>query len=114
MKDFFTLHEMVKTDTGLDNSFDTLLDVRNLERLMIVLSVLRHLVQECIHVNSGYRSYDVNDSVGGVSNSKHRIGKAADIRCKDMRALEEYCKLFHRTGVFTECVVHETYIHVAI
>ena len=36
-----------------------------------------------IIINSGYRSEAVNRKVGGVSNSQHLIGQAADIHPKD-------------------------------
>ena len=36
-----------------------------------------------IIVNSGFRSETVNRRVGGVSNSQHLLGQAADIRPKD-------------------------------
>jgi uncharacterized protein YcbK (DUF882 family) len=32
-------------------------------------------------INSGYRTVEHNIKVGGVKNSAHTIGKAADIRC---------------------------------
>ena len=36
-----------------------------------------------IMVNSGYRNADVNRRVGGVGNSQHMLGQAADIRPRD-------------------------------
>ena len=36
-----------------------------------------------IIINSGYRSEAVNRKVGGVSNSQHLVGQAADIRPRD-------------------------------
>ena len=36
-----------------------------------------------IIINSGYRSPAVNKKVGGVSNSQHLLGQAADIRPSD-------------------------------
>ena len=36
-----------------------------------------------IIINSGFRNDDVNRKVGGVKNSQHRLGQAADIRPKD-------------------------------
>ena len=36
-----------------------------------------------IIINSGFRNEDVNRKVGGVKNSQHLLGQAADIRPKD-------------------------------
>lgn len=36
-----------------------------------------------IIINSGFRNESVNRKVGGVANSQHLIGQAADIRPKD-------------------------------
>ena len=36
-----------------------------------------------IIINSGFRNEDVNHKVGGVTNSQHLIGQAADIHPKD-------------------------------
>ena len=38
-----------------------------------------------IIINSGFRSNEVNKMVGGVSNSQHLRGQAADIRPRDTR-----------------------------
>lgn len=53
--------------------------LENVRLLATELQKLRDFVGLPIKVNSGYRSPSHNDSVGGVSNSKHLIGIAADI-----------------------------------
>jgi uncharacterized protein YcbK (DUF882 family) len=53
----------------------------NVCKLMEQLEIIREeLGNNSIHINSGYRTPSHNASVGGVSNSQHLIGKAADIR----------------------------------
>jgi len=39
-----------------------------------------------IHITSGYRNPEVNKAVGGVSNSDHALGYAADITASGMTA----------------------------
>jgi len=46
------------------------------------LQILRDHLGESIHINSGYRSPAYNKRIGGVKNSQHVLGKAADITCK--------------------------------
>lgn len=43
------------------------------------LQVLRDYLKSPIRINSGYRSKEYNKKIGGVSNSQHINGKAADI-----------------------------------
>lgn len=83
----FTFKELIKTDTGLDNLPNDMNVIRNLVRLAEFLQIIRNELQLPIIVNSGYRSKEVNESVGGVSSSYHVKGIAADIRCSDMDKL---------------------------
>ena len=51
-------------------------------------------------INSGFRNADVNLKVGGVKNSQHLLGQAADIRPKDPAQfwpLVEYLKICEHT-----------------
>lgn len=79
----FTLEELVKSETalrkGLDNTpSDTI--VSNLKLLAEkVLQPVRESYGKGVKVNSGYRSPDVNASVGGSRTSDHCKGQAADI-----------------------------------
>jgi len=51
----------------------------NILELAENLQVLRNEVGKPIHINSAYRSPSHNKKVGGVSDSQHLLGKAADI-----------------------------------
>lgn len=76
---YFTINELTKTSTGLDNTPSK--DVQaNLEYLVNnVLDKVREIYGKPIKVNSGYRSTLVNKKVGGASNSQHTKGEAVDI-----------------------------------
>jgi len=54
----------------------------NIQKLAGQLQILRDNLGESIHINSGYRTPAYNKRIGGVSNSQHVLGKAADITCK--------------------------------
>jgi len=54
----------------------------NIQKLAEQLQILRGHLGESIHINSGYRSPAYNKRIGGVKNSQHVLGKAADITCK--------------------------------
>lgn len=83
----FTFTEMTKTDSGLVNIPDDMNVIRNLVRLSEFLQIIRNELQLPIIVNSGYRSKEVNEAVGGVLSSYHVKGLAADIKCADMDKL---------------------------
>ena len=83
----FSFSELIKTDTELDNTPNDMNVIRNLVRLSEFLQIIRNELQLPIIVNSGYRSKEVNESVGGVSSSYHCKGLAADIKCADMDKL---------------------------
>lgn len=52
----------------------------NLVLLAIELQKLRDKLNRPIVINSGYRTEAKNRAVGGVPNSQHLSGKAADVR----------------------------------
>ena len=49
----------------------------------LLLEPVRQAIGCPILINSGYRNDSVNRKVGGVANSRHRLGQAADIRPRD-------------------------------
>lgn len=49
------------------------------QRLMDVLDAIRERIGQPIYVNSGYRCPVHNEFVGGVPNSQHALGTAADL-----------------------------------
>lgn len=83
----FTFKELIKTDTGLDNTPSDMNVLSNICRLAAFLQTIRNELHLPIIVNSAYRSKEVNEAVGGVSSSYHVKGLAADIKCSDMDKL---------------------------
>lgn len=116
MKNYFSFHELVHTNSGIKNEPYLPDYKKNLSQLRDVLSVLRHFVGKPIRVNSGFRSEALNIHVKGAPNSYHLVGRAADISCSDstMEVLDYWCKTFYDRGIFIEYINHVTYIHVAI
>lgn len=80
----FTIKELTKSATAnrlkIDNT-PTDSVIKNLNDLVDnVLDPLRKAYGKPIVVTSGYRSQKLNKAVGGVPNSQHTLGQAADIR----------------------------------
>ena len=92
---YFTIAELCNSDTadrlGIINRLpkEYLPNVQGL--IDRVLDPLREWYGKPIYVNSGYRCPELNKAVGGVENSFHVSGCAADI---DARSYEENKKLF--------------------
>ena len=81
----FTLEEMVATSHRRLQDTPTLEVVQNLQKLcVLVLQPLRDTLGAPVYINSGYRSKRLNARVGGVPNSRHLQGKAADIHCDNL------------------------------
>ena len=70
---------MATSHKGLQDT-PTLEVVQNLQKLcVLVLQPLRDAIGRPVYINSGYRSKRLNARVGGVPNSYHLRGLAADI-----------------------------------
>ena len=80
----FSLEEF-KCKDGSDIPNDVL---PNIIELAKNLQFLRDYLGKSITINSGYRSPKYNAKIGGVKNSQHVKGKAADIVVKGMTPKE--------------------------
>lgn len=80
----FTLEELLRTNYPALQDEPSTQVVVNLTRLAaLVLQPLRDAIGCAVRVTSGYRSARLNYYVGGVADSKHRLGLAADIHVND-------------------------------
>ncbi len=76
----FTLQELMATSHGKLQDMPTGEVILNLTFLCArVLQPLRDTIGRPVYINSGYRSKSLNARVGGVPNSYHLRGLAADI-----------------------------------
>lgn len=60
----------------------------NILLLVKELQTLRDFIGKPITINSGYRSPEYNNKIGGASRSQHLLGKAADIRVEGVSPRE--------------------------
>ena len=79
----FTLQELTKSADALRKGLDNTPSVEAIENLRLlvtnILQPVRNNYGKSVVVNSGYRSVQVNASVGGSATSDHCKGMAADI-----------------------------------
>ena len=121
---YFKIEELTHSQAAKAHSIanvPTAEALKNLEQLVCnVLDPLRERWGVPIYVNSGYRCPLLNKKVGGVANSYHLRGMAADITAKSVfynTALYTELRILHREGLIplTECYMERQgfYIHVA-
>lgn len=104
LSDNFTLEELIRSNTadskGIDNTpCDEIIE--NLQYLAeTVLQPIRERYGRPISITSGYRCEKLNKAVGGVSNSQHKSGQAADI---DVGDKEDNKELFNIIEDMVNC-----------
>ena len=124
LTEHFTLEEMAASGTAIR------MGIRNwpngeqagsLHQLCVnVLEPLRLRFGRII-IASGYRCPQVNSAVGGVKNSQHMRGEAADIHCSSLEEAHRYYDFIRLNLVFDQlllerrmrngcCWVHVSYI----
>lgn len=83
MAKYFTVAEMLKSETADKNKIQNIPSVevqQNIEELLEVLDDLREFYGKPIKITSGYRCSELNRLVGGSPTSAHVIGYAADLQ----------------------------------
>lgn len=118
--DYFTLEEFINSATAqrlkIDNT-PTADIIRNLQYgVDMVLEPLRRLQSKPIKITSGYRCPRLNKAVGGVNNSWHLRGCAADVHVENEDdAKEKFAILKKLPSVDTALFEHSTtgqWLHV--
>lgn len=100
LSNHFTLAEFCNFSKYPDNN-PTMQHVVNMTYgCLMLLEPARREVGPII-INSGFRNSRVNAQVGGVNNSQHLLGQAADIRPKDPRQFQRLVD-FLRANEYTD------------
>ncbi len=117
----FTLSEFTRSTTadrlGIDNTIPAAL-VPNLRTLcQYVLEPLRAHVGHGFTISSGYRCPQLNRAVGGVSNSQHQQGEAADLHLPSIEEGREWMRWIMDNCTFDQLLWersgHTTWLHVS-
>ncbi len=82
--------------------------------LIVRLNAIRSRFGKPIIVNSGYRSPEHNANVGGVKNSTHIQGIAADIRPQNKEDLKELRKIADELNPHGGVGFYDSFVHVDV
>lgn len=93
-------------DEQLANMLHTAFQMENVRRI---------LGDNPIHVNSWFRSAEVNAAVGGVPNSAHAKGFAVDFTCDGYGDPLQVCRAIVATALPFDQLIYEydTWVHIA-
>jgi zinc D-Ala-D-Ala carboxypeptidase len=85
LSEHFSLEELTATSHREFDNTPKANELANLMRLAALLEQVKTVLGgKPVMINSGFRSKQVNDSVGSKDTSQHRLGCAADIRVPGM------------------------------
>lgn len=81
------------------------------EELVVKLDQLRDAAGVPIIISSGFRTPEENRLIGGVENSAHTLGLAADIKCDDSSMRYRLVKAAFEVG-FKRIEVADRHLHL--
>ena len=115
---YFTFDELTYSRTAVENGLlnrPGATERDNLAQLVErLLDPLRERLGEPIAILSGYRSPEVNTLVGGVTDSQHTLGEAADCYC--LAGPERLLAVLRASGLpFDQAIVYRrrNFLHLS-
>lgn len=115
----FELEEFLVSETaarlGIDNTPPKGVHLK-LERLAKTMDEVRDLLGHPVIITSGYRSPELNRQIGGVKNSDHTLGLAADFICPKFGPPAVVCAAIRDSRIEFRQLINEfnKWTHIAI
>ena len=116
LTEHFTLEELTATSHREFDNTPNEYEQANLKRLAEFLERVKAVLNgKPVMINSGFRSKQVNDSVGSKDTSQHRIGCAADIRVPSMTP-DQVVKAVIASGLPYDQIIREfdAWTHISV
>ena len=116
LSEHFTLEELTATSHREFDNTPKATELANLMRLAALLEQVKTVLGgKPVMINSGFRSKQVNDSVGSKDTSQHRIGCAADIRIPGMTP-DEVVKAIMSSDIGYDQIIREfdSWTHISV
>ena len=112
LSNHFTLDEFLNVSKYPDNK-PTMQHVVNMTYGCLMLLEPARQVVGPILINSGFRNPRVNALVGGVKNSQHLTGQAADIRPKDPRQFSKLVDFLRANPYTDQLLTGSGWLHIS-
>ena len=113
------MSELLKSDVAKQYNINNMpTDSKILDNLLNLiiycLQPIREQLNKPIHITSGYRCSLLNRKVGGVGNSQHLTGQAADVRVDGMTAQQLFTRI-KNGGVEYDQLINEydQWVHIS-
>lgn len=119
MGKYFTIDELCKSDTAKKKGINNTPTAEIKQKLEVLIDELLDPVREAwgkpIKVNSGYRSAKLNKAVGGVANSQHMKGEAADLNAGSVTLNKQLFELIRTRYEYDQLIDEANYawVHVS-
>jgi zinc D-Ala-D-Ala carboxypeptidase len=115
----FPLSKLIHSDTAVKLKLDNTPNAAhtaNLHQLALALQAVERLLGHPLAISSGYRSPAVNAAVGGVPNSAHAAGLAADFTCAAFGSPVQVARAIAASDLPFDQLIHEyrKWVHLAI
>ena len=120
---WFKLQDFLTSSTARQRSIENLPSweiVERLRELALFLDGLREAWGSGIKITSGFRNEKLNAAVGGVQNSVHRLGYAADLQPANgkMTEFKRFVKNWIKDKDFDQCIIEKKgkveWIHIGL
>jgi zinc D-Ala-D-Ala carboxypeptidase len=113
----FTLEEIIHSDTASKLGIDNFPNEAQTEKLItlceLVLEPIREFFGLPVHIDSGFRSKELNDAVPNSSKtSQHSLGEAADIVIPGVE-LVSIISYITEVLEFDQVILEPTWVHVS-
>jgi zinc D-Ala-D-Ala carboxypeptidase len=115
MSNEFVIDEFIYSRTAETNNINNSPKDIHIENMNILFNnVLKPIIDEWgrIRITSGYRNSELNSLVGGVHNSQHMMGEAADFYLPGKDKLK-VASWINNNLKYDQLIVEGTYIHIS-
>ena len=114
----FTLHEMMRSNTGERLNVDNRATANDINRLVILsqyMERIREIFNRPIIVTSAFRSREINKLVGGAVNSDHLMGYAVDFKINSLSTVD-ICRSIYKSDLDYSQLIEEfgQWVHISI
>ena len=122
LSEHFSLGEFVRSSTAQRMSIDNTPDAEAIENLRNlctkVLEPLREHLGQPVVITSGFRSKRLNETVGGVKNSQHLRGEAADLMVEGEKQARDWIRWMMDFLEFDQLILEKkgkkVWVHVSL